>query len=125
MGSHKELEVITLIIASNTIRDRKAFKPYSEFEDGEIRFLAQYFQENTRTIDNKYYGITYQELNKMLGIFGFSLNNPHRNLIDITRIEKRASFLGVTKKKTALYKSGCYGVHWLDKRSLGKRDDSS
>ena len=91
---HKELEIITLIIASNEIRNRKAFKPYSKFEDGEIRFLAQYFQKNTRPIDKRYYVITYNELNKLLGGFGYSLNNPLGNSIDITRIEKRSSLFG-------------------------------
>jgi len=95
---HKELEIITLIIASNTIRDRKAFKAYSKFEDGEIRFLAQYFEKNTRPIDKRYYVITYNELNKKLGGFGFHLNNPHGNSIDIIRIGKRSSLLGLRKK---------------------------
>ena len=54
-ASHKELEIITRIIASNTIRDRKAFKPFSKFENGEIRFLAQYFQRNTRPLDKRDY----------------------------------------------------------------------
>jgi len=90
---------MTLIIASNTIRDRKAFKPYSKFEDGEIRFLAQYFQKNTRPIDKKYYIITYSELNKKLGGFGFYLNNPHGNSIDIIRIEKQSPLFGFGKKR--------------------------
>ena len=96
---HKELEIITLIVASNEIRDRKAFKPYSKFEDGEIRFLAQYFEKNSHTIDTRHYVITYYELNKLLGGFGYSLNNPRGNSIDITRIENRSSLFGLPIKK--------------------------
>ena len=96
---HKELEIITRIVASNEIRARKAFKPYSKFEDGEIRFLAQYFQRNTHPIDTKHYVITYSELNKLLGNFGYSLNNPRGNLIDITRIENQSSLFGLPIKR--------------------------
>ena len=106
---HKELEIITLIIASNEIRNRKAFKPYSKFEDGEIRFLAQYFQKNTRPIDMRYYVITYNELNKLLGGFGYSLNNPHGNSIDIIRIEKRSTLFGLPLKKERHTRVGVIG----------------
>jgi death-on-curing protein len=95
---HKELEIITLIIASNEIRNRKAFKPYSKFEDGEIRFLAQYFQKNTRTIEKKYYAMTYHELNKLLIGYGFALNNPQAGSIEVTRIEKRPTMFGLRRK---------------------------
>jgi len=98
-ASHKELEIITRIIASNTIRDRQAFKPFSKFENGEIRFLAQYFQRNIRPLDESDFIITYSELNRILSGFGFSLNHPHGNSIDIVRIEKRSSFFGLPKTK--------------------------
>ena len=106
---HKELEIITRIIASNTIKDRKAFKPFSKFENGEIRFLAQYFQKYTRPIFKKCYVITYNELNKKLGDFGFSLNDPHGNSIDIIRIEKRASLFGFRNKREKHTKIGVIG----------------
>lgn len=51
MVHHKELEIITRIIASNEIRQRGAFEPYSSFEDGEIVFLSNYLQENTCPVD--------------------------------------------------------------------------
>ena len=97
-ASHKELEIITLIIASNEIRNRKAFKPYSKFEDGEIRFLAQYFQKNTRAIEKKCYAMTYNELNKLLNGFGLALNNPQGDAIEVTRIEKRPTLFGLRRK---------------------------
>jgi prophage maintenance system killer protein len=106
---HKELEVITLIIASNTIRDREAFKPYLKFEDGEIRFLAGYFQRNTRPINRRDYKITYNKLNKILGGFGFYLNNPHGNAIDIIRIGKRSSLFGLRKKRERHTRVGAIG----------------
>ena len=98
-ANHKELEIITRIIASNTLRDREAFKPFSKFEDGEIRFLAQYFQRNTRPLDERDYKITYSELNKILSCFGFYLKHPHGNSIDIVRIEKRSFLFGFPKSR--------------------------
>ena len=106
---HKELENLTLIIASNTIRDRQAFKPYSKFEDGEIRYLSEYFRKNTRSIDKKIYVITYHELNKRLSEFGFCLNNPHRNSIDIVRIGKRSPLFGLLKTRKKHTKVGVIG----------------
>ena len=98
-ASHKELEIITRIIASNTLRDRKAFKPFSKFEDGEIRFLAHYFQRNTRPLDERDYQITYSQLNRLLSGLGFYLNHPHANSIDIVRFEKRSSLFGFPKTR--------------------------
>ena len=114
---HKELEIITLIIASNTIQDRKAFKPFTKFENGEIRFLAQYFQKNTCQISNKHYAITYNELNKKLHDFGFHLNNPHRNSIDIIQIGNRPSLFGLRAKSEKQAKSGVIGFTRRRKRS--------
>lgn len=109
IAPQKEIEIITLIVASNEIRDRKAFKPYSKFEDGEIRFLAQYFQKNTRPIEKKYYVITYYELNKLLVGFGYSLNNPRGNSIDVTRIKKRSSLFGIPMRKERYTRVGILG----------------
>ena len=109
MSHHKEIEILTKIIESNTIRDRKAFKPYSKFEDGEIRFLAQYFQKNTCPVEEKSYVTTYNELNRNLRDFGFCLDNPHGNSIDVVRIEKRASLLGFSTKRERRSKAGEIG----------------
>jgi death-on-curing protein len=98
-ASHKELEVITRIIASNTIRDRKAFRPYTKFDDGEIRFLAKYLQEHTRPVDNRAYTMTYKEFNRILRTFGFCMAHPHGDEIDLLPVEKRSSLLGFSKSK--------------------------
>lgn len=97
--SNKELEIITLIIASNEIRNREGFKPYTKFEDGEIKFLARYFRENTRPLNESDHLITYGELKRELGTLGFSLNNLHGDSIDIVRTKKRPELLGILKRK--------------------------
>jgi len=94
-GSHKELEVITRIIASNTIRERRAFRPYTKFHDGEIRFLARYLQDNTRPLDRQSYPIACKDLDRFVRKFGFCLNNPHGGFIDILRLDARPAFLGL------------------------------
>lgn len=108
-GSHKELEIITRIIASNTLRDRSAFQPYSKFEDGEIRFLAKYLSENTQPIDQRDYVITFMALNQILADFGFCLNNPQGDAINVCRIDPRTSLLGFGKKKAKYTKVGVMG----------------
>lgn len=120
-ATQKELEIITLIIASNTIRDRSAFKPYTKFEDGEVRFLARYLQENTQPIDMRSYLITYNALNKILGGFGFNLNHPHGNSIDIFRIETKSSLFGLPKKRKKYTKVGVLNFPgWT--RSVSKKE---
>ena len=104
--SDKELEVITRIIASNTIRDREGFKQYLKFENGEIHFLGRYLQENTVPIDSKDYSPTYFELDKILSDFGFSLNSSHGNSIGIYRIETRSTIFRVRKNKQKRIKVG-------------------
>lgn len=106
ISNHRELEILTLIIESNTIRDRKAFEEYSKFEDGEIRFLSKYFSENTRPAGNRRYIITYIELSKQLRGFGFCLDNPRGSSIELVREENRAPLLGILKNRKKRVKVG-------------------
>jgi hypothetical protein len=53
--------------------------------------------------------ITYYELNKLLDGFGYTLNNPHGNSIEISRIEKRSSLFGLPKQRGRHTKVGVIG----------------
>jgi hypothetical protein len=63
--------------------------------DSIVKFISWFLRKNTRPIDKAIYNITYKELQVILVRYGFSLVNPQGNYIDIVRVEKRRSFLGL------------------------------
>ena len=113
---YKELEIITRIIASNEIRQRGAFRPYSEFEDGEVLFLARYLQENTRQIEEKDVVLTYSAVNSVLETAGLSLLHPHGRSIDVFRKQSPLSVFKRSGNKDKYVKIGTIEfTGWTDK----------
>lgn len=106
---HKEIEVITRIIASNEIRQRGAFKPYSALEDGETLFLSQYLQENTRSVEKKDIVLTYSELNGLLEASDIALTHPVGQSIDVVRKQEPSSTFKLSKNKETYTKIGAIG----------------
>lgn len=116
MAHHKEIEVITRIIASSEIRQREAFKPYSASEDGEILFLAQYLQENTRSVEKWDVIPTYSELNDLLEPSGMALTHPVGQFIDVVRKQEPPSTFKLSKSKAKHTKIGKIGfTGWINK----------
>lgn len=106
---HRELERLTLSVASNELWNKKKFQSFKYLEDGEILFLAKYLKKISRPLDKRHYVITYNELNKILGKFGYFLDNPHNNSIDVMRIDKKFSFLGFRKNIKSDVRVGVIG----------------
>ena len=71
-------------------------------DDADVLFLADYLKRNSRERDSRHYTITYQELDRTLREFGHCLCNPHKNFIDVSRIETRRTLLGFGKKEERL-----------------------
>ena len=57
--------------------------------DPEVRFIAYWLKTNTRKMDKRYYIITYTDLARILGEFGFTLENPSGNHIDVVKQETK------------------------------------
>lgn len=93
----------TVAIADNKL-DR--FKRYREFkkesEDPEVRYISWYLQKNFRKIDNKSRVITYRQLNTILHRYGYSLENPQNNKIEVIKNTNFSGFLGI--------KEGLFGL---------------
>jgi hypothetical protein len=64
-------------------------------EDPEIRYISHWLRRNTRKIDEREYSITYRELRRILARYGFVLENPHDNSIDIIKVEKRSGLIAL------------------------------
>lgn len=83
---YKKFEQLTIDIADNKLGRHKTFTRFKKkYEDPEIKFIADFLRRKTREIDKRYYAITYQQLNTILNQHGFTLENPHKNYIDICR----------------------------------------
>ena len=117
----KELEDFVVDIAEDKLKKyRRQQDLQRKSVDPEILFIADYLRRNSRPRDSKYYSITYRELDQSLRQFGYCLSNPHKNFIDICRIEERRKFLGLGKKETKLIKLAQIGFpSW--KKTVGKR----
>lgn len=101
----KELENFVVDIAEDNLKRYRRQKDLARrTDDPEIYFIADYLRRNSRKRDNRYYTITYRELNSRLQEFGYCLTNPHGNFIDVCQIEERRNFLGLGKKTEQLNK---------------------
>jgi len=118
--SQSDLENLVVEIAEDKLkkyRRHQALKLKSD--DPEIRFIADYLRRNSRPIDKTIYTITFRELDARLRHFGFCLNNPHKNYIDVCRIETKRTLFGYGKPRTDLVKIAQIGFPgW--KRQVGK-----
>lgn len=99
----KELENFVVDIAEDRLRRyRRQQELLRKTDDPEIMFIADYIKRNSRKRDNRYYTITYKELDKRLREFGFCLTNPHKNYIDVCKIVTKKRFLGFGREKEKL-----------------------
>jgi len=95
----KELEKFVVRIADDKLSKFKAFKSYKKREEPEVNFISDYIKRKSRKRNNRYYAITFQQLNIILKNFGFCLDNPHGNYIDICKIEMKRSYTIFGPKK--------------------------
>lgn len=103
--AQKELEDFIVNIAEDKLRQyRRLIALESRTNDPEIHFIADYLRRNSRMLDKTNYTITYRELDARLHEFGYCLYNPHKNFIDVCRIETSRSLLGLGKLKTKYVK---------------------
>ena len=95
--SEKVLEDFTVDVADNNL---KRFSRYRDLlrsgsADPEVLMISRFFRDKTRKIDNKRYIVTYRELSKILGKYGYFLEDPEHNHIDVVRYDKPKKFLGL------------------------------
>ncbi|MDX1454047.1 MAG: type II toxin-antitoxin system death-on-curing family toxin [Gammaproteobacteria bacterium] len=115
----RPLENFVVDIAENNLKKRRVKKSSGRrSNDPEIIWIADFIRKNSRKRDNRYYTITYQELDQRLRDYGFCLDNPHKNFIDVCKIKSKRKF-GFGPKDTSLQKIAQIGFPgW--KRQVGK-----
>lgn len=117
----KDLENLVVDIAEGNLRKfRRQQELSTKTDDPEIYFIADYLRRNSRKRDNRYYTITYRELDRRLREYGFCLDNARNNFIDVCRIETKKGLLGFGKTRTELIRVAQIGFpSW--KRQVGKK----
>lgn len=115
----KDFERFTVDVASNNLNTYRYYEKARKMDDPEVRTISSFFKGNTREEDKKTYFVTYAQLNAILGRFGYKLDNPDRNYIDIMREEPVPRWYGLrTPKKKEWKKIGEIGFPgW--KREVG------
>ncbi|WP_157956468.1 type II toxin-antitoxin system death-on-curing family toxin [Dyella sp. C11] len=102
-NGQNELEDFMVEIAERSLMKYRRMQAISKREDdADVLFIADYLRRNSRERDCRYYAITYQELDRRLREFGHCLSNPHKNYIDVCRIESYREFPFVGKRKERL-----------------------
>ena len=119
--SQKELEDLVVNIAEDGLKKYRRQRDLAKkTDDPEIFFIADYLKRKSRKRDNKYYAITYQELDRKLRDFGYCLDSPSGNFINVVRIEAKRKLFGFGKRENIQVRVAQIGFPgW--KSQVGKR----
>lgn len=87
----KVFEDLTVQVAENQLSKYSRYRELVSRKevDPEVKFISKWLQDNTRRVDNKKRSITFRELGVILKRYGFFLENPGDNHIDVVRYEKK------------------------------------
>ena len=99
--SQKQLEDFAVLVADRKLNKYARYNELRRIKEPnpEMKFIAYYLKKNTRKIDKRNYIVTYRQLQNILKEFGFSLENPSKNYIDIVRIKQRRKIFNVAGPK--------------------------
>ncbi len=93
------LDELAVKVADNKLHTLNDYKKFRKNDDSEILYIAYFIRKHTRPIDNKYYVITYKELDKLLQKRGYFLDNPSNNYIEVCKRVKQTNIFGFSKEK--------------------------
>ena len=98
----KDLEVLTVRTADHRLNEYRDYDRFVGLDDADVRFVAFFLKRGTRDWDNRYYVITYRELDEILRRFGARLGEPHNCRIDvITDVREYRGIISLGRKKVA------------------------
>lgn len=85
----KDFEDFLVEIAEGAYKRRSRYKELSQITpDPEILYISWWLKKHTRPCDRRQYLITFRELKKILNRFGYDLENPFRNYIDVVQVKQ-------------------------------------
>jgi len=96
----RNLDDFVVDIAENRLEKYSEYRRLRKrVRDPEVNFISNYLRRHSRNIDKRDYAITYGELDKRIREYGFFLDNPKKNYIDVVRIRERKRLFGKSKKE--------------------------
>lgn len=100
-AGEKEFEDLTVEIANNDLGKYSRYKELvkSVDPDPEVKYISYFLRKNTRQVDKVNYAITFRELKAILHRYGYELENPNKNHIDVIRVTKHRPFLRIGPEK--------------------------
>jgi death-on-curing family protein len=120
--SKNDFENLTVEIADMEIVKRARYQKLTQNEDDpEVKYIAQWLRRNTRAIDQREYSITYRDLRRILGKYGFVLETPHSNSIDIVKVEHRSGLSALFSGRESRQRVGRVGYQG-DTKQVSKID---
>ena len=102
----KELENFAVDIADHQLDKYPRYRKLKnkKHPDPEVAFLADHLERKSRKIDRTSFSITFRELDHVLRRFGYKLDNPNKNYIDLIRIQHRRKIFGWGEKEPIVVK---------------------
>lgn len=101
---------------------RSRYQQLSENEDDpEVKYISYWLRRNTREIDDREYSITYREFRRILAKYGFVLENPNNNSIDLIQVSKRSGVIAFFVGKESRARIARIGYPG-DTKQVGKGD---
>lgn len=111
--SQRELYDLMLRVASHTIAgqpDKRASVPKQYDADEEVERLGRWLKDRANRIQRGEKQITYREMRRILGRFGFHLVNPKKNSIDVVRFVEEGK--GLLKRKKVTVQKHVGNIGW-------------
>lgn len=96
-----KLETLLVRIAANTMDEYKEYKRYvkKHGEDAIVCFLADFIRHNSRLIENQFRPMTYEEFNRKLKVYGFWLDKPSGNYINVYGETITTKYFGIKRER--------------------------
>ena len=95
-ATQSELYALMIDIAGHKLVSRPGV---GDFSDAEVLQIAKWLRHWTRRVERTERIITCRELRGILSGYGYELENPSNNHIDVVRYKQPLRFLGIGRKK--------------------------
>lgn len=84
----KQFEEFVVKVADRSFRNMEKYKrSFEGQEDADIKYISHFIRSISRDIDKRDYTITFNDLDRILHRFGYCLDNPSGNYIDVSRFD--------------------------------------
>jgi len=123
--NQKKFEDFLVDIADGCIAEHPRFEKVTrDCDEPEITYIADSLRRFSRTLDKRHYKITFQQLDHILRGYGFCLDSPRHNKINVCKIQTVRKYVIAGPREDKLIRVGQIGFpSW--KAQVGRKDISA